>query len=91
MIHKLTFDIESEPVSRIALQKFHVKSSGLHVWLLYIAHDVDVGFLLHLDLRPDHRVVEQVELVHVELAHQFQRLVAVDHVNLVLHEHLGPW
>ena len=50
-----------------------------------VAHDVDGGLLVGLDLLPDDRVLEHAELVAVELARRLHRASGVhhDHVTTI--------
>ena len=83
----MTCDTKLHAVRRRAFVERDDEAAGGKERRQDVAHDVDVGDLLALTLLPDHRVLEHVERLPVELAVQFHRLAGVQHVHLALCPH----
>ena len=79
-----TGDLQREREARNVGCKRHFKAFCGQERLEDVAHDVYLVFLASLELLPDDRIVEHVELVRTELTEHFQRLAVIDYEPLVV-------
>lgn len=87
IIKKPTDNLQSQAVSWRITGQCHLETTGDEKRRQNVSHDVDVCLFLSLELFPDNRVVEHVEVFGVEFAIKLDALSRVEHMNLALGPH----
>ena len=84
---RLTGDVQSQAKARDVGGERDLEAVRGQERFEDVAHDVDLVLVAALQLLPDDRVVEHVELVGAELAEHFERLAAIEHEHLAVGQH----